>query len=270
MQALAYLAFGLAGGVVGGLLGVGGAIVIVPLATVLIDPDKNVLQAAAMISNVAVALTAFRKYSRAGHVDWTFARPLVVASLLAVGLGGGLSLMVDASRFRLLFAAFLLFVAVREFAHLVRGTPQAADDPAGLPTGKASAIGALMGAISGLLGVGGGVVAVPLLRAWARLPVRRAIVTSVCAMVPLTAVGAILKSATLPRAPGADGASPLMQSLAIAACLAPMAIVGSWIGATINLRVTVHAVRWVLTAWLPVSAAWMAWPVIKGWLDAPR
>ena len=58
---LAYLAFGLAGGVVGGMLGVGGAIVIIPLATVLLAPGKDVLQGATMIANVAVALTAYRK-----------------------------------------------------------------------------------------------------------------------------------------------------------------------------------------------------------------
>jgi uncharacterized membrane protein YfcA len=145
---------------------------------------------------------------------------------------------------------------------LLRGAVPTSEDPSGIPAGKASAIGALMGTISGLLGVGGGVVAVPLLRAWADLPVRRAITTSVCAMVPLAAVGAVLKGATLPRAAGPDGASPLVQSLGIAACLAP--------GATLNLRITVRAVRWVLVAWLPTSAAWMAWPVVKGWLDAPR
>ena len=267
---LAYLAFGLAGGVVGGLLGVGGAIVIIPLATVLLAPNKDVLQGATMVANVAVALTAYRKYGRAGHVDWTFARPLVVPSLMAVGLGVGLSLVVDARMFRLLFAAFLLFVATRELVQLVRGAVPSDEDPTGIAPGKASAIGALMGTISGLLGVGGGVVAVPLLRAWADLPVRRAITTSVCAMVPLAAVGAILKGATLPRADGPDGGSPLAQSLAIAACLAPAAIVGSWIGATLNLRITVRAVRWVLVAWLPASAAWMAWPVVKGWLDAAR
>ncbi|MFM8732079.1 MAG: TSUP family transporter [Phycisphaerales bacterium] len=267
---LAYLAFGLAGGVVGGMLGVGGAIVIIPLATVLLAPGKDVLQGATMIANVAVALTAYRKYGRAGYVDWTFARPLVVPSLVAVGLGVGLSLVVDARMFRLLFAAFLFFVAAREFVQLVRGAAPMAEDPSGIPAGKASAIGALMGTISGLLGVGGGVVAVPLLRAWADLPVRRAITTSVCAMVPLAAVGAVLKGATLPRAAGPDGVSPLVQSLGIAACLAPAAIVGSWIGATLNLGSTVRAVRGVLGAWLQTSAAWMAWPVVKGWLDAAR
>jgi len=58
--------------------------------------------------------------------------------------------------------------------------------------------------------------------------------------------------------------------LGIAACLVPTAIAGSWLGATINLRVTGRAVRWVLAAYLPVAAAWMAWPVVSQWLTAAR
>jgi uncharacterized membrane protein YfcA len=52
----------------------------------------------------------------------------------------------------------------------------------------------------------------------------------------------------------------------IAACLAPTAIVGSWLGASINVRVTGKAVRWVLALYLPLAAVWMAWPVIARWL----
>jgi uncharacterized membrane protein YfcA len=45
-------------------------------------------------------------------------------------------------------------------------------------------------------------------------------------------------------------------------------MVGSWIGATINVHVTGKAVRWVLATYLPLAAAWMAWPVIVQWLSA--
>jgi uncharacterized membrane protein YfcA len=57
--------------------------------------------------------------------------------------------------------------------------------------------------------------------------------------------------------------------LVIAACLAPTAIAGSWLGASINVRVTGKAVRWVLALYLPLAAVWMAWPVIARWLAGP-
>jgi uncharacterized membrane protein YfcA len=79
-----------------------------------------------------------------------------------------------------------------------------------------------------------------------------------------------IKCATLAGASASDGTSALGSALAIAACLLPTAVVGGWLGASLNLRITGNAVRWVLVAWLPAAATWMAWPVVAGWLAGPR
>lgn len=289
-----YMAFGLFGGMIGGLLGIGGSVGIIPLATIFISPDKQQLQCAAMLCNVAVASTAYRRYRKAGKIEWTFARRIVPAAILAVLVGVAASTVIDASSFRVMFAAFLLIVAVREFRLLAIGSEHAPDDARELSPARGAGIGAIMGFLSGLLGIGGGVVGVPLMRAWARIPMKRAVVTSVCTMVPLAMVGATMKSITLWNTPvDAGGATmstlaagsaatttstaassaslssnALIPALLIAACLIPTAMVGSWIGASINVHVTGKAVRWVLATYLPLAAAWMAWPVIVQWLSA--
>lgn len=289
-----YMAFGLFGGMIGGLLGIGGSVGIIPLATIFITPDKQQLQCAAMLCNVAVASTAYRRYLMAGKIEWTFARQIVPAAIIAVLAGVAASTVIDASSFRVMFAAFLLVVAVREFRLLAIGSEHAPDDARELSPARGAGIGAIMGFLSGLLGIGGGVVGVPLMRAWARIPMKRAVVTSVCTMVPLAMVGATMKSITLWNTPiDANGATmstlaagsaatttstaassatipsnALIPALWIAACLIPTAMVGSWIGATINVHVTGKAVRWVLATYLPLAAAWMAWPVIVQWLSA--
>lgn len=289
-----YMAFGLFGGMIGGLLGIGGSVGIIPLATIFITPDKQQLQCAAMLCNVAVASTAYRRYLMAGKIEWTFARRIVPAAIIAVLAGVAASTVIDASSFRVMFAAFLLVVAVREFRLLAIGSEHAPDDARELSPAHGAGIGAIMGFLSGLLGIGGGVVGVPLMRAWARIPMKRAVVTSVCTMVPLAMVGATMKSITLWNTPiDANGATmstlavgsaatttstaassatipsnALIPALWIAACLIPTAMVGSWIGATINVHVTGKAVRWVLATYLPLAAAWMAWPVIVQWLSA--
>ena len=290
-----YMAFGLFGGMIGGLLGIGGSVGIIPLATIFISPDKQQLQCAAMLCNVAVASTAYRRYLMAGKIEWTFARQIVPAAIIAVLAGVAASTVIDASSFRVMFAAFLLVVAVREFRLLAIGSEHAPDDARELSLARGAGIGAIMGFLSGLLGIGGGVVGVPLMRAWARIPMKRAVVTSVCTMVPLAMVGATMKSITLWNTPvDANGATmstlaagsaaaattstaassatipsnALIPALWIAACLIPTAMVGSWIGATINVHVTGKAVRWVLATYLPLAAAWMAWPVIVQWLSA--
>ena len=265
-----YLAFGFVGGMIGGLLGVGGSIGFIPLATIFLAPDKQQLQGAAMIANFVVALTAYRRYRRAGSVDWTLARRLVPPALAAVLAGVAVSLVIDAPEFRLLFALFLFAVAAREFVQLARGRADGTEHGRDLRGPVATAIGAVMGFLSGLLGIGGGVVGIPLMRAWGRLETKRAVVTSVCTMVPLTAVGAVTKAVTLWRAELPEGGTALAPTLAIAACLVPTAILGSWAGASLNLRVTGKAVRWTLTAYLPLAAGWMAWPVAWGWLQSAK
>jgi uncharacterized membrane protein YfcA len=248
-----------------------------------------------MLCNVAVASTAYRRYLMAGKIEWTFARRIVPAAIVFVLAGVAASTVIDASSFRVMFAAFLLVVAVREFRLLAIGSEHAPDDARELSPARGAGIGAIMGFLSGLLGIGGGVVGVPLMRAWARIPMKRAVVTSVCTMVPLAMVGATMKSITLWNTPvDANGATmstlaagsaaaattstaassattpsnALIPALLIAACLIPTAMVGSWIGATINVHVTGKAVRWVLATYLPLAAAWMAWPVIVQWLSA--
>ena len=289
-----YMAFGLFGGMIGGLLGIGGSVGIIPLATIFISPDKQQLQCAAMLCNVAVASTAYRRYLMAGKIEWTFARRIVPAAIVFVLAGVAASTVIDASSFRVMFAAFLMVVAVREFRLLAIGSEHSPDDARELSPARGAGIGAIMGFLSGLLGIGGGVVGVPLMRAWARIPMKRAVVTSVCTMVPLAMVGATMKSITLWNTPvDANGATmstlaagsaaattstaassanipsnALIPALLIAACLIPTAMVGSWIGATINVHVTGKAVRWVLATYLPLAAAWMAWPVIVQWLSA--
>ena len=263
-----YLAFGLFGGVIGGLLGVGGSIGIIPLATIFIAPDKQQLQGAAMIANLVVAFTAYRRFRRAGTVEWTYARRILPAALVFVLVGVGVSLVVDASLFRVLFAAFLALVSVREFMLLSQGREHPEEHAQELTAVRGGGIGFVMGFLSGLLGIGGGVVGVPLMRAWARIPMKRAVVTSVCTMVPLAAVGASVKAFTLWKTPLEGGGNALWPALGIAACLAPTAIAGSWLGASINVRVTGKAVRWVLASYLPLAAAWMAWPVVSRWFAA--
>lgn len=288
-----YMAFGFFGGMIGGLLGIGGSVGIIPLATIFISPDKQQLQCAAMLCNVAVASTAYRRYLKAGTIEWTFARRIVPAAIVFVLAGVAASTVIDASSFRVIFAAFLMVVAVREFRLLAIGSEHSPDDARELSPARGAGIGAIMGFLSGLLGIGGGVVGVPLMRAWARIPMKRAVVTSVCTMVPLAMVGATMKSITLWNTPvDANGATmtqlaaesaaaastaassattpsnALIPALIIAACLIPTAMVGSWTGATINVHVTGKAVRWVLATYLPLAAVWMAWPVIVQWLSA--
>ncbi len=269
-----YLAIGCIGGTLGSMLGLGGATVVIPLATILLAPDKQQLQGAAMISNVAVAAAALRRYHTMGAVDWHLARRIVPWALVAVLAGVGVSVYIQSDPFRLLFALFLCIVAARELKGALsapRAGTGAAPAPRPILTNtQATGIGALMGFISGLLGVGGGIVAVPLLRTWAKLSVRDAAATSVCAMVPLSIFGAVAKGWTLAYTPTVNSApeapSALQGALLIAAALVPGALLGGTLGAALHNRIPARVIHWTLILWLPSSALGMAWPLLAAWL----
>jgi uncharacterized membrane protein YfcA len=105
-------------------------------------------------------------------------------------------------------------------------------------TWGAGAVGGFMGFWAGLLGVGGGIVAVPLLQKVCRLPLRQCIATTAACMCFSAAIGAARKNIALE----AMGESAT-ESLRIAACLAPTAIIGGLFGGRLTHVLPLNAVR---------------------------
>ncbi len=114
-----------------------------------------------------------------------------------------------------------------------------------------------MGLAAGLLGIGGGPVAVPMLQRVCNLPLRQAIAASSAVMCLTAIVGAVRKNATLETLTDTAGNPLLLQdSLLVAVCLAPTAMVGALIGAGLT-----HALplRWVRLAFILL----MSWASAK-------
>ena len=83
-------------------------------------------------------------------------------------------------------------------------------------------IGSVMGFMGGLLGIGGGTIAVPGLRFAARLPLRNSIAIAAAVTVPMAVIGAIYKNLSLSELSGPDGASlSATQSIGIALAIVP-------------------------------------------------
>jgi len=104
------------------------------------------------------------------------------------------------------------------------------------------AIGLVGGILSGAFGVGGGIVMIPLLVAFAGLDQRQASATSLLAILPAAIVGAITYLA--------HGSVDLIAALLLAAG----AIVGSLIGTWLLSRVPIVVLRWLFIALVIVTA----------------
>jgi uncharacterized membrane protein YfcA len=245
MEILALSGIGLAGGLCGGLLGIGGSIVMIPLLTLVEGPNQQLYQAACMIANVVTSASAVWRHAKSGSVRTDIVRWTVPVATIAVLAGVLLSNRIPGATLKVLFGCFLLYVAANELIRVFRrGHDAAVTTPERVPPGVSIGVGTALGGIAGLLGVGGGVIAVPLLRTFARLPLRQAIGTSTATIIAASAVGAVAKNLSLPSLTGPDG-QPLAiaESLRLAACLAVPALLGAQIGAALTYRLPLTAVR---------------------------
>jgi len=112
-----------------------------------------------------------------------------------------------------------------------------------LPVGL---VGSLMGFAAGLLGIGGGPIAVPMLQRICRLPLRKSIATATAVMCVTAAIGAWRKNAGLSELLESGAVTePLAfkESLVLAACLVPTAMIGALIGARLTHKLPLKLLR---------------------------
>jgi uncharacterized membrane protein YfcA len=188
-RVLSLLLVGVFGGLLSGAFGVGGGIIMVPLLMWLVRMDQRRAAATSLVAIVPSAVAGAIQYGLKGEVD-------VVAGLLVAlgGVGGaliGTRLLRTLSLgwLRWLFIALLVLVAVRLFFEVPSRDAELAYSP-GVVIALV-ALGIVMGVASGLFGIGGGVILVPVLIAFFGLGDLLAKGTSLLAMIPTSITGSI-------------------------------------------------------------------------------
>jgi uncharacterized membrane protein YfcA len=126
-EALAAL-LGLAAGMVGGLLGVGGGILFVPALAIFLDQPQVEAEATSLLAIVPVALVA--TWRQAGYGNLRLREGLAIGSLSALGVGVGVVVANEVSQraLELSFAALALAIAARLTGRGLRG-PDPESDP---------------------------------------------------------------------------------------------------------------------------------------------
>lgn len=251
-QMITVALIGLLGGMLGGLLGLGGSVFIIPALTFLLGTNQHLYQAAALITNVFVAVAASIRHRGRNTIRPDIVPWLAIASTIAAVIGVAVSNLIEPRPLAAVFGLFLCYASLAEIIGLYRRSP---DHPAPAVEGPMIRLGALVGFAggfaSGLLGIGGGAIMVPLLRKFGRLPVRQAVASSATAMIFACCVGAISKNLSVTRLTDSEGVPlTLGASLSLAALLTPMATVGGSLGASLVYRLPVTAIRIVLSVLL--------------------
>ena len=189
---LAWLATGALAGLLAGLFGVGGGIVIVPALTALFGLRQlapayttHLAVATSLATILVTGLASVHAHHRRGAVDWPLVRRLAAGILLGGLAGSWIAAALPTLLLRRLFGAFEILVALQ----LLTFRPGTA---LWRPPGRLgmTAAGGLVGALSSVLGIGGGTLTVPFL-VWSGVPMVRAVAAAAACGLPIALGGTL-------------------------------------------------------------------------------
>ncbi len=203
-HAWALVILGVLAGMLSGMFGIGGGVIIVPALSVLLGfALETAIGTSLGVLIWPVSFFAVLAYYRAGLLN------IGVAALIAIGLVGGgvvgaqIALNLPGETLQRIYGIFLIYVGWRFIeprklwaARAVSGPPAApnpaANNPPDTPWYVLLAVGLGAGVTSGLFGIGGGLVIVPALVALLHYDQKRAVGTSLGALLPPVGIGAVL------------------------------------------------------------------------------
>ncbi|MEM7026736.1 MAG: sulfite exporter TauE/SafE family protein [Pseudomonadota bacterium] len=187
-----FLVGGIFAGLIGGMLGLGGGIIIVPLLHYIFVtqafPESSLMQVAITTSLATVIITSLSAtwiHHKKQAVIWSTVSHLAPGMLLGAALGAMLADSINSDILRIFFGIFEILVAIQIGFDL---RPESRLD---LP-GKGGLLlsGSGIGFLSTLLGIGGGTITVPFLH-FCRVPMQNAVAVSAACGIPIAVAGCV-------------------------------------------------------------------------------
>lgn len=262
-------------GVFGAMLGLGGGLIIIPVLTILFKVSMKEAIAASIVTVVATSTSAAVVYVEKHFVNVRLGMTLEMATTIGALLGAFTVASLSPSMLRLLFAVLLVYTAynMATKAGKEKGGPDAVYEQLphdatqehidaalangrvayrvkNIPTGIVASLGA--GAISGLLGVGGGIIKVPVMKLAMGVPMRVAIATSNF-MIGVTAA----TSALIYFSRG------MINPFVTAPCVLGV-LLGAQIGTRLVRKVNIKVLTWLFIAVIAVTAVQMVIKAFQG------
>ena len=239
---LAYLiATGFLAGFVGSLFGLGGGIILVPALTLIFGMPMTEAVGTSLLGVVAVSTAAAIDFLKSGRADLELGLTLETPTALGALSGGLLAAVIATRSLYMLFGIVLLYAAF----NMIRPRNRLSESEESIyPRNKGFGLGLSFAAgnVSGLLGVGGGVMKVPLLNLVMGVPLKIATATS-SYMIGITAATASI--IYLVR-----GDVDLYKAAVIILGI----FFGSRLGASISYRINVLTLRLLFVAILLYTA----------------
>lgn len=190
---LAYLVAGVLAGLLAGMVGIAGGVVTVPCLFLIFKfmgfPEGYLMHLAIGTSLAAMVFSALSStwaQNKKGMVVWSLVREMLPGIIIGSIVGAILAHFLSGEVLKIIFASFAVLVGIYFF----RGVkPHEGDHTLPSPLGI-NAIGFGIASISNILGIGGGIITVPVLMAY-KMPDKNAIACSAATGLFISFLGAL-------------------------------------------------------------------------------
>lgn len=250
---------GVVTGFLAGLLGMGGAMLMVPVITFLlrshgypVELSAKMAVATSLATICFTSLSSLRAHQRRGAVRWDLVRGLapgiVIGSIIA---SLGVFALLKGSWLALIFGVFVAFSATQMFRNKKPAPSR------GMPgVGGQLGAGGFIGFLSGLVGAGGGFISVPFM-AWCNVPMHNAVATSAALGFPIAlsnVVGYVISGMSAQGLPPASFGYIWLPGLAI---IAVASVVTAPMGAKAAHALPVAKLKKIFASMLYLLAVYM-------------
>ena len=233
-----------AGAVIGlalGALGGGGSVLAVPALIYLLGFTPVAATTASLVIVAATSATALSTHARDGNVRWRTGLLFAAAGIGPAMLGGALAGRLSVAVLTMAFAIVAAAASIR----MLRPR-SSADTAVPVRPGRAAAAGAGLGAVTGVLGVGGGFLAVPALVGVLGMKMRDAVGTSLLVITINSLAALAMRTGT---------ANDL--DWAVIGPFAGAAILGAWDGKRLSAKLSGQTLQRVFAFVLLAVAGFM-------------
>jgi uncharacterized membrane protein YfcA len=159
-RALILMGFGVGAGLLSGLFGLGGGIIIVPGLMFALKMDQRLAHGTSLGGVFLISCASFVTYWSHDEVDWHVVLWLALGSVCGSLIGARLLATLSKRTLTISFIAVLVIAGVRMFFNLDSSGTMVINAPT---AAWLVFIGVIVGAIAGMLGIGGGLMTVPIL-----------------------------------------------------------------------------------------------------------
>jgi len=268
-------------GAFGSLLGIGGGVIIVPVLHLVFKVPMHLAISTSLVSVIATSCSGAIKYLRQHYTDIRLAVILEMPTTLGALAGGVLAAQISADILRLIFVPALLYTAFSMLRKRVLHTIPMADESDDVYSAKLSlmqgyyfdidlqtkihytvsnlrlglVVGFVAGVLSGMLGIGGGFIQMPLMNLMMTVPLKVAIGTSTLIVGVTATTSAIIYYLN-------SFIHPILAGICAIGIL-----LGAQLGSLIGTKIRVEWLRWIFVVILAGLAVQM---LIKSFLSYSR